>query len=64
MDSNLEVKFQASNGDWFCFRHAVTRAFLGHEIAPVIDDFSSDYDMRDTTCVQCKEAWGNDNSPD
>lgn len=50
---NLDVKFEANNGDWLCFTHAVQRALTGEPVEPVVDDFTSDHDMRDTNCVEC-----------
>lgn len=48
----MEVKY--TNGkEWFCFRHAVIRVLEGEEIHPEIDDFGSEYDMRDTLCKDC-----------
>ena len=54
MEINFELKFQSEeNRLWYCFTHAVKKAAKGHKIIPVVDEFGSEYDMRDTCCVAC-----------
>jgi hypothetical protein len=52
MNINVDIKF--TNGrQWFCFKHAVQRAIQNEDIQTEIDDFGSEYDMRDTSCADC-----------
>lgn len=51
--------YSETTKEWLCFKHAVKRALLkGESIEPICDeeDFCSDYDMRNTSCVDCSEA--------
>lgn len=52
----LQVKYQTENGKWLCFKHAVKRALADEDIHTVVDEFGSEYDMRDTGCVDCNEG--------
>lgn len=52
----MELKFQAEQGEWLCLQHAVKRAAMGEAIQPVMDDFGSEYDFRNTSCVDCMLA--------
>lgn len=53
----MTIKFQSNNGDWLCFVCAVKRTlFDGQKIEVVADDFDSEYDMRDTGCVDCRKS--------
>lgn len=52
---NMEIKYQTKDGKWLCFKHAVKRAVKDEDIYPVIDEFGSEYDMRNTDCVDCRE---------
>lgn len=54
----MTIKFQSNNGDWLCFVHAVKRTlFDGQKIEVVAEeDFDSEYDMRDTQCVDCRKS--------
>lgn len=48
-------KFDGDKGNYVCFKHAAKRALLGENIETEIDDYSSEYDMRDTSCGDCLE---------
>ncbi|MNH44656.1 hypothetical protein D3C79_1068840 [compost metagenome] len=51
----MKIKYQAGSGEWLCFKHAVQWAQDNVDIIPVADedDFSSEYDLRDTSCFVC-----------
>lgn len=55
---NLQVKYRTDSTrqypEWLCFKHAVVAALNGEDIVTEIDDFESEYDMRDTECSDCK----------
>jgi hypothetical protein len=54
MEIGIEIKYQSAEGKWLCFTHAVKRALQNENITPVVDDFGSEYDMRDTSCIDCR----------
>lgn len=54
----MRVKFYSeTTNEWVCFKHAVKRLVLEDEdVEPICDEdgFCSEYDMRDTSCVDCQ----------
>ena len=54
MELNLNTRFTTKQGECLCFKHAVLAVMLADEIIQIeVDDFSSEYDMRRTSCVVC-----------
>lgn len=55
----MKIRFYSeTTREWLCFQHAVKRALRDEVIEPICDedDFCSEYDMRDTSCVDCLGA--------
>lgn len=57
MKINLKAVFKGDNNSTYCFKCAVNEIVNGanENIVPEIDDYSSEYDGRNTTCDKCGE---------
>jgi hypothetical protein len=54
MDIRLTVRYQTIDYDCLCFSCAVKEAVAGKKVVAEVDDFSSDYDMRELYCNLCR----------
>ncbi|WP_157213431.1 hypothetical protein [Paenibacillus senegalensis] len=53
----MKIKlYSETSKRWLCFRHAVARSLTGEDIELETDedDFTSEFDMRDTGCADCR----------